>query len=202
MAHCAVYGCKNNSRKTKDISYYRFPKRDDIKSQWINSCSRRDDKINTSSARICSIHFDQDDFHMSLRHKLMNYLPSNVRRLKENAIPTKHLYKQTRTESKSNLERNLRAKKREQKQVVSDLLQEISGNSEEVPQQTDNLSTVCVSSDRNDSVVLDLKKQIAQLKESNLQLILQNTELSQENNLLTNKLEKTTKNLEEAMKTH
>uniref|UniRef100_A0A1Y1MI91 Uncharacterized protein n=1 Tax=Photinus pyralis TaxID=7054 RepID=A0A1Y1MI91_PHOPY len=139
---------------------------------------------------------------MSLRHRLMNYLPSNARKLKENAIPRKHLYKQTRTESKSNLERNLRAKKREQKQVVSDLLHEISGNSEEVPQQTDNFSTVCVSSDPNDSVVLDLKKQIAQLEESNLELILRNTELSQENNLLTTKLEKTTKNLEEAMKTH
>ena len=81
---CSVAICPS----PKDASYYRFPK--DISHQkiWIELCKRQD-KVNPTTARMCSLHFNDSDFERDLRNELLN-LP--VRKLlKPNSIPSKNL---------------------------------------------------------------------------------------------------------------
>lgn len=89
---CAVYGCNNNNKKTKNtccmvkdgsINYFRFPKDKNICRQWEVAC-RRDEKFNAKNSRICSIHFCEEDFE--LKHKL-NFSSVKCRILKKDAIP-------------------------------------------------------------------------------------------------------------------
>lgn len=44
------------------------------------------------TARICSVHFEESDFFISLRHRLLNYLPKSTRTLKRDAVPSLLLY--------------------------------------------------------------------------------------------------------------
>lgn len=50
MTHCSVYGCNNNSRKTSDIHYFRFPREEEWAEKWLSKC-RRADKINTKTGK-------------------------------------------------------------------------------------------------------------------------------------------------------
>lgn len=96
MVHCAVYGCNNNSRKTvKDgkVSFYRFPKENKLKTEWVKFCCR-EDKFNVNIARICSDHFLPSDKHWKLQHNLLGYSPTCSRKIKPNAIPSQNGPKQ------------------------------------------------------------------------------------------------------------
>ena len=89
--NCAVYGCNNNKKKACDqqISYFKFPKNNDIKAKWIHSCYRSDN-INTKHAVICSIHFRDEDYEDDLKARVLN-IPR--KKLKANAVPSIGLYK-------------------------------------------------------------------------------------------------------------
>ena len=39
MATCAVSGCKNNQRKTKNVHFYRFPKDPELCEKWVQFCN-------------------------------------------------------------------------------------------------------------------------------------------------------------------
>ena len=81
---CSVAVCPS----PKEASYFRFPKDLSIQKIWIDLCKRQD-KINPTTARICSAHFKDEDFERDLRNELLN-IP--VRKLlKKNAIPSQNL---------------------------------------------------------------------------------------------------------------
>ena len=95
MVICAVYGCSNRCKSKvegKTISFYRFPKDPELIKKWTNAC-RRKDCFNVKNARICSIHFQPQDYARSLKHELLNYCPKSARTLKDDAIPTQNLFK-------------------------------------------------------------------------------------------------------------
>ncbi|XP_077279805.1 uncharacterized protein LOC143907135 isoform X2 [Temnothorax americanus] len=61
MVYCAIKGCKNDSKKTKNsscgkISYFRFPK-NQLWKEWVKFCGNP--KINLATARVCSVHFPE-----------------------------------------------------------------------------------------------------------------------------------------------
>ena len=91
MVICAIFGCSNHPGHGKGISFYRFPKDPDMSKRWVTIC-RRKDTFNVKNARICSIHFLTNDYERNLKHELLDYHPTNVRKLKDTAVPTLHLY--------------------------------------------------------------------------------------------------------------
>ncbi len=89
---CAVSTCSNSGRKTdRSVSYHTFPKRIDIRRQWIIACKRADG-FNPEIARVCSEHFCDEDYVRNLKAELLGYVP--IRRyLKEEAVPHRNLPK-------------------------------------------------------------------------------------------------------------
>jgi len=61
--------------------YYRFPKNELIRKEWIEKC-RLPAGVNVASAKLCSNHFREDDYS--------NFGESTAKRirLKKNAIPS------------------------------------------------------------------------------------------------------------------
>ncbi|KAK5648080.1 hypothetical protein RI129_002972 [Pyrocoelia pectoralis] len=62
MPYCVVQGCRNYNVKTRgrNIHYFRFPKDPMLCNRWIDICEQ--ERINLSTARICSVHFLQKSF--------------------------------------------------------------------------------------------------------------------------------------------
>lgn len=92
MVYCAVFGCKNNNKKTKKpreivYNFFKFPKDSRIRAQWIQRCCRQD-QFNADTARICSNHFRIDDY--PLKYQLPDYSPKQ-KLLKPNVVPTCNL---------------------------------------------------------------------------------------------------------------
>lgn len=89
---CAVATCKNYWRKTKDtehVIYHRFPNNKEIAKIWLFKCKRAD-TVNIVNARVCSVHFDNEDYLRDLQHELLGLPPRKKRRLKPDAVP--HLF--------------------------------------------------------------------------------------------------------------
>lgn len=92
MVYCAVFGCKNNNKKTKKPrevvwNFFKFPKDARIRGQWIQRCCRLD-TFNADTARICSDHFRSDDY--PLKYQLPDYSPKQ-KLLKPGVIPSCNL---------------------------------------------------------------------------------------------------------------
>ena len=49
---------------------YRFPKDKKVCREWVKACKRRD-KFSTESYRVCSIHFDKEDYERDLKAELL-----------------------------------------------------------------------------------------------------------------------------------
>lgn len=82
---CAVAGCNNRHRNTKDcevgVLYHRFPNDGDILKQWIAKCYRKDE-INSKNARICSEHFLPHDYEDDMKNRLLGLpLKKNTKKI-------------------------------------------------------------------------------------------------------------------------
>lgn len=82
---CAVAICPS----LKDASYHRFPKNDSLQKFWVNCC-RRKDQFNVQTAKVCSRHFNEEDFERDLQNELLGGKPRKI--LKENSVPSLFLY--------------------------------------------------------------------------------------------------------------
>lgn len=71
MGICAVATCFTNSEKPESagISLHAFPKDNKLKKKWIQFCKRKD-KFNPTHVRICSNHFQKDDFENNTAFEL------------------------------------------------------------------------------------------------------------------------------------
>lgn len=92
MVYCAIYGCKNNNKKTKKprevrFNFFKFPKDARVRGEWIQRCCRRD-TFNVDTARVCSDHFRHDDY--PLKYQLLDYSPKQ-KCLKVGAVPSLNL---------------------------------------------------------------------------------------------------------------
>lgn len=81
---CAVAVCKSNTKKAKEtgerISFHSFPTNKAMQKEWIQSCHRKD-KFDPIHKKICSKHFDYEDYEDAIQAKVMGVLP---KRLKKN----------------------------------------------------------------------------------------------------------------------
>jgi hypothetical protein len=84
---CAIAGCSNNYQRTKGnkISFHLFPKNESARQEWIKLCGR-DHPFNAKTWRVCSLHFDANDFERDLQAELLNYTPK-AKKLKLGALP-------------------------------------------------------------------------------------------------------------------
>ena len=95
---CSVAKCKSgyasaNSPTTKKISFFAFPKNNDLRNAWTRACHRQGFEP-TEHSRICSLHFEESDFEVfssdtvlsrRLKHRVLKQ-----RKLKPDAVPRIH----------------------------------------------------------------------------------------------------------------
>ncbi|KAL1509992.1 hypothetical protein ABEB36_004652 [Hypothenemus hampei] len=113
---CSVANCKSNHAKAKKdgeiIRFFTFPRSPLTRKQWVRLCHRKNN-FNPLNKRICSKHFDSNQFEDLIHAKLTNSVCS---KLKKTALPT--LFLPNKTE-KVNSERNKRYEVRQRKEIVS-----------------------------------------------------------------------------------
>ena len=80
---CAVAVC--NSPKG-NVFYHRFPKDEALRSRWLAAC-RRADTFDWRTTRVCSQHFEDEDYETDLRNELLNLPLRKI--LKPGAVPSK-----------------------------------------------------------------------------------------------------------------
>lgn len=119
---CAVCGCDSDNQAKKnpcrDVKFFRFPKDEEFRKKWVHATGR-EDKFNFKNSVVCSKHFVESDYKINLQHQLLKYTPKRYRGLKDDAIPNQNLPKSS---FKTMASRSAVVKKKEQKQLVSDLL--------------------------------------------------------------------------------
>ncbi len=104
---CAVAVCPN----PQDSVYHCFPKDNEMQKKWA-TLTRRADKVNVKTARICATHFTRDDY---VQDVVSHLYPDVRRRLKPDAVPSQLL---THTsQSEQSIARAERACVRAQKNI-------------------------------------------------------------------------------------
>lgn len=80
---CSVATCKSNSVKAKQsgeiLHFHSFPMDKRIRQEWVVKCYRND-KFNPANKKVCSKHFQIDDYEDGLRAKLMNLVPRKLKK--------------------------------------------------------------------------------------------------------------------------
>ena len=56
--NCCVPGCFNNYRNSPDLHYYRIPKDQTIRKEYVRLIRNQTLKIDSDNTRICSAHFE------------------------------------------------------------------------------------------------------------------------------------------------
>lgn len=90
MVVCSVQGCKSKSSGGEvgnELRYFRFPTDKIVCNSWVEKCGRKS-PINTATARVCSLHFVENDY--LLKHRLLKYSPKK-KQLVKGAIPSVNL---------------------------------------------------------------------------------------------------------------
>ncbi|CAH1955273.1 unnamed protein product [Acanthoscelides obtectus] len=125
---CAVVGCNsdNQSKRNpcKNIKFHSFPQDPNLSKKWLH-LTKRKDKVNIKSARVCSKHFCESAYKINLKHTLLGYTPKSYRALKDDAIPTENLPKPLSSPGRSTsvaVEKQKSAyEKRQRTQLIRDI---------------------------------------------------------------------------------
>ena len=128
---CAVAVCKSRKLHSDSIIFHRFPKDIIQQKKWAHACKRNDKLVNPKTAMVCSNHFQATDYERDLTNELLN-LP--IRKwLKQTAVPSLKLnFCEDEKPSMALIHRTKLKEKREQKEIVQQLLHEASQTSETV----------------------------------------------------------------------
>ncbi|XP_050711209.1 uncharacterized protein LOC126995578 isoform X4 [Eriocheir sinensis] len=87
MVYCSVKGCKENDRKRENAPLHRFPVDKTTQKIWIEFCYNT--KIKPGVARVCGLHFTEEDYVRNLKYELLNLpVPAHLRTLRRCAVPT------------------------------------------------------------------------------------------------------------------
>lgn len=162
---CAVAVCSNSYFKTRNrtdgVSYFRFPKQENLRRLWVERCKRKD-KFNPDTSYICSDHFRDDDFITNLRTELMGSKQKKF--IGKNVVPSikllPHMYKQDETKPA----RKDRSKEKEKIDMVTNLLQNAApgtSDADEMAEQTHNSTSL-----QREAENIDYKSEYLLLKES------------------------------------
>lgn len=165
---CAVAVCKNRRDKTQHVQYHRFPKDNEIRSEWVQRCKRQD-KFNPNTSYVCSDHFIVDDYERDLKAELLQIESKKI--LKKSAIPSrcllpnKPIQEVNSVDSKA-AERNLRYCARQNKKIASILV----GEPETEERHVGECNSFTISSDNEGNTEDFLKKENESLKEKIMNL--------------------------------
>ena len=123
----------SNCLSPNGIKYYSFPKDNETQKVWVKQC-KSSKSINVKNARVCETHFSEESFIRDLRGELLG-LPIQ-RKLSSSAIPTLNL-PDANHPSECEMERESRmrsrTKKCEQREIVSNLLEQETLKVSEIP---------------------------------------------------------------------
>ncbi|KAJ8913046.1 hypothetical protein NQ315_002063 [Exocentrus adspersus] len=141
---CAVAICKSNSEKAKKsgqhISFHSFPSDMGIRKEWVRRCHRKD-MFDPKHKKVCSMHFTVEDYEDAIQAQIMNVVP---KRLRKQAIPTLNLMpkaKETTKNLSKSSKRSIRYQKREQAQLVKNILDESESNDPVFQQVSEDVNT-------------------------------------------------------------
>lgn len=120
MVLCAMISCPSHNKKLKKkasngnqivekVHFYRFPRDKILCDIWVGKC-QRETPFNVQNARICSLHFKEDDFERNLRLELLSFPYATKKILKAGSIPTDTV------PSKSKCKKNTSPKKDERQE--------------------------------------------------------------------------------------
>ncbi|XP_076050878.1 uncharacterized protein LOC143031207 isoform X2 [Oratosquilla oratoria] len=85
--NCAVYGCTSKYKNKSGISFYTFPRDEEVRKAWVSLCSSPKE-INPVFARVCSRHFQPSDYKRQLKYELLDLpVPRQLKMLKPDAVP-------------------------------------------------------------------------------------------------------------------
>ena len=88
MVICAVLSCNTRSGQDKNVAFFAFPKKEQLRQLWISKCKRKH-FIPTQHSRVCEKHFLDSDFKMSRSFALsVGFTQRFLLQLKPNAVPT------------------------------------------------------------------------------------------------------------------
>lgn len=127
--HCCVLGCSNSYYKAKRckngseeviFSMYCFPKDPHLRKMWIKRCKLS--RINPNTARVCYMHFSEDQFEIDMEAKIMGL--KRTRRLKSGSVPNRRLGRSVTPERKRILAqgRKFRLERRSLKKDINNLI--------------------------------------------------------------------------------
>ena len=118
MVYCFAVDCRNDSNKTKGISYHRFPKDPTLCKEWLAKISRKNGNILlTKDSVVCSEHFTPDCFQRNLRAELVGAKYKAT--LKPGSVPT--IFSHRPPPKKPRLSSEKRTKEQEKKEVRTNL---------------------------------------------------------------------------------
>ena len=70
MPYCAAFGCNNDARYVKTVSYHRFPEDQKVLKEWLAKIGRTDLTV-TGDSRLCSDHFEPHCYERDLKAELL-----------------------------------------------------------------------------------------------------------------------------------
>ncbi|XP_067215912.1 THAP domain-containing protein 3-like [Linepithema humile] len=83
---CSVKGCKSSWKKHLRITFHRFPSSNEKYFHYWIAAAGREDLVSFLNARICSLHFTNNDYFNHTKHVGKNFL-------KPDTFPTQHVHK-------------------------------------------------------------------------------------------------------------
>ena len=83
MAICSAFGCENSNRKTKNVTFHKFPRDKITRQKWRISMKRKDFEPSQCSV-VCSAHFKSTDYETVGQ----DGRPIKIKLLKKSAVPS------------------------------------------------------------------------------------------------------------------
>lgn len=94
MVLCAAFGCNSLSGREK-VNFFRFPKDKKLRKVWCNKIGRANSASKykvyspNKNSRLCSLHFEEDQFtHSASFLETIGFKATFRRTLKTDAVPT------------------------------------------------------------------------------------------------------------------
>ncbi|KAL1489684.1 hypothetical protein ABEB36_013626 [Hypothenemus hampei] len=155
----------------------------DLSLKWVKLC-KRPKNFNVTTARLCTLHFEPDDYERDLKNELMGFENKFKRSLKYTALPSLRLPNNTLQSSRKMEMDNARKNRleiRARKKLVQDLIEnslvvmdennndqlnvEINSSSTSTSNERRSIGTLTENNDNNEEVIKKLQAKVTDLED-------------------------------------